>query len=100
MEQHVKTTTRRPLFSLGDVVITPGALAAFVAANAYITPYLARHQQGIWGMLDPHDIRANDHALTVGARVLSAYHLTDDTTIWMITEADRSSTCVLLPEEY
>ncbi len=93
-------TTRCPLFSLGDVVITPGALAAFVTANAYITPYLARHQQGTWGDLDPDDMRANEHALAVGARLLSAYHLTDDIIIWIITEADRSSTYVLLPEEY
>ncbi len=92
--------TRRPLFSLGDVVITPGALAAFVAANAYITPYLAHHQQGAWGDLDPDDIRANERALKTGARLLSAYQLPDGTTIWMITEADRSSTCVLLPSDY
>ncbi len=98
--QQEQEPTRRPLFSLGDVVITPGALAAFVAASAYITPYLARHQQGAWGNLDPADIRANEHAVQVGARLLSAYHLTDGTTIWIITEADRSSTCVLLPEEY
>ena len=98
MEQH--ETARRPRFSLGDVVITPGALAAFVAAGAYISPYLAQHQQGAWGNLDPTDLRANEHAVQVGARLLSAYHLTDGTTIWIITEADRSSTCVLLPSEY
>jgi hypothetical protein len=98
--EHQEEPTRRPLFSLGDVVITPGALAAFVTANAYITLYLARHQQGAWGQLDPDDIRANDHALTVGARLLSAYRLPDTTTIWIITEADRSSTCVLLPDAY
>ena len=93
-------TTRRPLFSLGDVVITPGALAAFVAVGAYITPYVAQHQQGTWGQLDPHDVRANDHALQTGARLLSAYQLPDTTTIWIITAGDRSSTCVLLPNEY
>ena len=96
-QQH---TTRRPLFSLGDVVITPGALTAFVIAQEYITPYLARHQQGAWGDLDPHDRRANEQALTQGTRLLSAYQLRDDTKIWIITEGDRSSTCVLLPEEY
>ncbi len=96
-QQH---STRRPLFSLGDVVITPGALAAFVAANAYITPYLVQPQQGAWGDLDPADIQTNEQALKVGARLLSTYHLTDGTTIWIITEADRSSTCVLVPSEY
>ncbi len=92
--------TRHPLFSLGVVVITPGALAAFVAANAYITPYLAQHQQGAWGQLDHADIHANEQALKIGARLVSAYHLPDTTTIWIITEGDRSSTCVLLPNEY
>ncbi len=82
------------------MVITPGALAAFVAANASITPYLAQHQQGTWGDLDPADIQANEHALTVGARLLSAYQLPDGTTIWVITEADRRRTCVLLPDDY
>ncbi len=98
--QQEQEPTRRPLFSLGDVVITPGALAAFVAANAYITPYLAQHQQGAWGQLDPDDLRANEQAVQHGARLLSAYHLPDDTTIWIITAADRSSTCVLLPDDY
>ncbi len=99
MQQH-EEPTRRPLFSLGQVVATPGVLEAFAATGELITRYLAMHQCGAWGALDPHDIRANEHALQVGARVLSAYHLNDDTTIWIITEADRSSTCVLLPSEY
>ncbi len=92
-------STRRPLFSLGDVVITAGALAAFIAAGAYITPYLTQHQQGAWDDLDPEDIRANGQALKDGSRLLSAYHLPDGTTIWVMTEADRSSTCVVLPSE-
>ncbi len=98
--QQEQEPTRHPLFSLGDVVITPGALAAFVAAHTYITPYLAQHQQGTWGNLDPHDILANEHALQTGARLLRAYHLPDGTTVWVITEADRRSTCVLLPDDY
>jgi hypothetical protein len=98
--EHQEDPTRRPLFSLGEVVVTPGALTAFVIAQEYITPYLARHQHGTWGDLDPHDIRANEQALKHGARLLSAYQLRDDTKIWIITEADRSSTTVLLPEEY
>ncbi len=98
--QQQAAATRRPLFSLGDVVITPGALTAFVIANEYIMPYLARHQHGTWGDLEPEDVRANEQALKHGARLLSAYQLRDATIIWIITEADRSSTCVLLPEEY
>ncbi len=99
MQQQAQTT-RRPLFSLGDVVITPGALTAFVIANEYIMPYLARHQHGTWGDLEPEDVRANEQALKHGARLLSAYHLRDGTKIWIWTEADRSATTVMLPSEY
>jgi hypothetical protein len=98
--EHQEAPTRRPLFSLGEVVVTPGALTAFVIAQDYITPYLARHQHGVWGNLDPEDIRANEQALRDGSRLLSAYHLSDATTIWIITDADRSTTCVLVPSEY
>ena len=99
MQQH-QEPTRRPLFSLGHLVATPGALEAFAATGELITRYVAKHQAGEWGQLDRHDVRANERALKHGARLLSAYHLKDDTKIWIITEADRSSTCVLLPEEY
>jgi lipocalin len=98
MQQQQEQATRRPLFSLGHLVATPGALEAFAATGELITSYVAKHQCGEWGQLDRHDIRANEHALKVGARLLSAYHLKDDTKIWIITEADPSSTCVLLPE--
>ncbi len=97
--QH-QEATRRPLFSLGQVVATPGALEAFAATGELITSYIAKHQCGEWGTVDRHDIRANEQALKQGTRLLSAYQLRDDTTIWIITEADRSSTCVLLPAEY
>ncbi len=99
MKQH-HDTTRRPLFSLGQVVATPGAVAAFAATGERITRYVAMHQCGQWGQLDPDDIRANEDALKCGARLLSAYHLRDATKIYIITEADRSSTYVLLPDEY
>ena len=92
--------TRRPLFSLGQVVATPGALAAFAATGERIIRYVAMHQCGEWGTLDADDIRANEAALRCDARLLSAYHLRDDTKMYIITEADRSSTCVLLPKEY
>jgi len=99
MQQH-QEATRRPLFSLGQVVATPGALEAFAMTGELVTSYVAKHQCGEWGMLDRHDIRANEQAVKHGARLLSAYQLRDDTKIWIITEADRSSTTVLLPEEY
>jgi hypothetical protein len=98
--QQEQEPTRRPLFSLGDVVITPGALDAFKATGERITRYLAMHQCGEWGQLDRHDIRENEYALKHGLRLLSAYHLQDNIKIWIWTEADRSSTCVMLPSEY
>ncbi len=95
-----EAATRRPLFSLGQVVATPDALEAFAATGELITHYVAKHQCGEWGQLPPEDIRANEQALQHGARLLSAYHLRDNTKIWIWTEADRSSTCVMLPSDY
>ena len=91
---------RRPLFSLGMVVATPGALAAAAAANDVLMRYVARHVVGEWGDLDAADVRANERALKDGSRLLSAYHLRDGTKIWIWTEADRASTCIMLPSEY
>lgn len=99
MEQH-QETTRQPLFSLGVIVATPGAIAAADAANDMLMRYVARHVVGEWGDLPPEDVRANAHALKDGSRLLSAYHLRDGTKIWIWTEADRASTCVMLPSEY
>ena len=62
--------------------------------------FLARHQAGDWGDLDEHDLDENKRSLDRGLRLLSAYTLSDGTRLWVITEADRSSTCILLPEEY
>lgn len=87
-------------FSLGRVVATPGALAALASAGETALPYFAQHLAGDWGDVDPGDKAANDRAIREGSRVVSAYRLGDGTRIWIITEADRSSTCILLPEEY
>ena len=90
----------RPKFRLGQVVSTPGALDAFARTEEDAFAFLARHQSGDWGDLDDGDKRMNGLAVTHGERILSAYALSDGTRIWVITEADRSSTCILLPEEY
>jgi hypothetical protein len=82
------------------VVATPGALRAFALADENYLPYLARHASGDWGEVCPEDARANDLALENRERLLSAYSLGDGTRVWIVTEADRSSTCILLPEEY
>jgi hypothetical protein len=87
-------------FPLGNLVSTPGALEAIERAGDTSLPYLARHAAGDWGDLDQHDKAENESALKNGLRILSAYRLADDTRIWIITEADRSVTTILLPDEY
>jgi hypothetical protein len=62
--------------------------------------FLARHRTGDWGEVDARDRAANDQALREGSRLLSAYRTARGVGLWIITEADRSSTCLLLPEEY
>jgi len=91
---------QRPLFPLGQVVATPGALD--VLENTQQTPaeFLFRHRTGDWGNLDIEDIQTNEEALLYGNRLMSAYTLADDTRIWIITEWDRSVTTILLPSEY
>ncbi|MGE5612425.1 MAG: hypothetical protein ACM359_24470 [Bacillota bacterium] len=91
---------RPPLFELGQLVATPGALAAIQQAGQSPLPFLIRHQSGDWGEVDAEDAKANDAAVVQGTRILSAYRLRTGVKIWVITEADRSSTCLLLPEEY
>lgn len=88
------------LFPLGQVVATPGALIALVRTNQEIVELLARHQHGDWGVVDSTDSGGNDAAVRDGDRILSVYRLPDATTLWIMTEADRSSTTLLLPEEY
>ncbi len=87
-------------FQPGVIVATPGALAALQKSGENAVHFLARHLRGDWGDVDEADAQANDHALTVDGRVLSAYTLKSGQRLWLITEADRSSTCLLLPDEY
>jgi hypothetical protein len=68
--------------------------------NEQPTRFLARHVTGDWGDLNADDCRENEQSIHDGCRLLSAYLLSDGTKIWIITEADRSSTTILLPEEY
>lgn len=89
-----------PLFPLGRVVATPGALAALEAAGQNAADFLLQHETGDWGEVDEEDRQANEAAVEKGLRILSVYRTRDNTALWVITEADRSSTCILLPEEY
>lgn len=94
------STTRHQRFPLGQLVATRGALAAFERTQQTPIAFLSRHATGDWGDLDSEDKALNDHAVDTGGRLLSAYHLTDGTKIWVITEADRDVTSILKPEEY
>ena len=84
---------------LGVVVATPGALALLVDHGRTPGEYLSRHASGDWGELDGHDRRENERSLKNGWRVLSSYPVGAEK-VWIITEADRSVTTILLPEEY
>ena len=81
------------LFSLGKTGITPGVQALLIES------LLARHVTGDWGELTENDKQANDDAVKDGARIFSAYRVGSEK-IWVITEADRSITTLLLPDEY
>ena len=84
---------------LGRVVATPGALKQFMEGKQRPSELLARHATGDWGDLCAFDRRQNEIALRDGYRVLSSYDVPAGR-IWVITEADRSITTILLPEEY
>ena len=89
-----------PLFTLGAVLITPGALDMLEALQLAPLPFILRHVAGDWGDLCTEDKQANAAALTYGSRLLSAYDIPPNHRLWIITEADQRSTTLLLPEEY
>jgi hypothetical protein len=89
-----------PLFPLGRMVATPGALALLDYAGVNASTLLVQHQNGDFGDLDEADRVANANAIRNHTRILSAYVLARGERIWIITEADRSVTTLLLPSEY
>jgi len=84
-------------FELGQIVITATALE--ILASAAVMDAIDRHASGDWGDLPEEDVRSNERALQVGGRLFSAYD-SGGTRFWIITEADRSATTILLPEDY
>jgi hypothetical protein len=91
------------LFSLGRVVATPGALELLRETGTNPAELLDRHAAGDWGDVPPEDARENALSIREGFRIISSYPVGDSEAggkVWIITEADRSSTCILLPEEY
>jgi len=88
------------LFPLGQIVATPGALEALARASQTPTEFLLRHTNGNWGQLDTQDVAENEYSLKHGFRLLSSYRTAEGEALWLITEADRSVTTLLLPGEY
>lgn len=96
----VATNKKEPRFLLGQIVGTPGALEALESNGQTPMELLQRHVVLDPGELDEEDQQANENAVAHGERILSSYLLNDETKIWIITEADRSATTLLLPDEY
>lgn len=98
--------SKPPRFPIGLVVATAGATSALLRAGQSHHPFLARHQAGDWGDVCASDAAMNDDAIDNGddaddrGRVLSSYQTALGDRIWVITEADRSATTILLPDEY
>lgn len=88
------------LFDLGRMFITPGAQDALIASGEEPWDFLGRHVTGDWGIVDEEDAQANQDSLKDGSRLLSAYHTHAGVKVWVITEADRHATTILLPSEY
>ena len=93
-------TQTRSTFHLGRIVATPGALAALQAAGQQPHEFLSRHMQADWGDIPEEDKQENELSLREGFRLLSAYHTRLGEKFWIITEADRSASTILLPSEY
>jgi len=92
--------TNKPLFDLGRLVATAGALATLEKTGQNVVEFLARHVTGDWGELPVEDRAENCLSLQHGFRLLSSYRTAAGDKLWVITEADRSATTLLLPDEY
>jgi hypothetical protein len=88
------------LFSLGSIYLTIGAQEALDESNQLPNEFLEMHQKGNWGIVCKDDWRENDFSVKNGFRILSAFKTAQGVKLWLITEADRSATTILLPDEY
>ncbi len=96
----MQKTERKPLFDLGQLVATPGALAALEKTGQNAMEFLSRHVTGDWGEIPEEDKAENQFSLEKGFRLMSSYRTTAGDVVWVITEANRSHTTLLLPNEY
>jgi hypothetical protein len=91
---------RKPLFELGQLVATFGALAALEKTGQTPMEFLSRHVTGDWGDIPEEDKKENQFSLEKGFRLMSSYRTTANAVVWVISEANRSHTTLLPPEEY
>ncbi len=96
----MQKSTKQPLFDLGQLVATPGALAALEKAGQNAMEFLSRHVTGDWGDIPEDDRKENQFSLEKGFRLMSSYRTNAGDVIWIITESTRSHTTLLLPDEY
>jgi hypothetical protein len=96
----MQKTERKPLFDLGQLVATPGALAALEKSGQSPMDFLSRHVTGDWGDIPEEDRKENQFSLEKGFRLMSSYKTTAQDVVWVITESSRSHTTLLLPDEY
>lgn len=96
----MQQTERKPLFDLGQLVATPGALAAFEKSGQSPMNFVSRHVTGDWGEIPEEDRKENQFSLEQGFRLLSSYRTAANDVVWVITESSRSHTTLLLPDEY
>ena len=89
-----------PRFTLGVLVATPGAIAVMDRTGMTADILLRRHQAGEWGDVPPEDAQENEFAIGRELRILSSYNANDADRLWILTEADRSATTILTPDEY
>ncbi len=102
MQPHTNSNQQASVarFTLGQTVITPGAKEALQIAGQTAIEFLRRHMSCDWGELSDEDVKENELSLEHGFRLLSRYQTTKGERLWIITEADRSATTILLPNEY
>ena len=96
----MQKTEGKPLFDLGQLVATPGALAALEKTGQSPMEFVSRHVTGDWGELSEEDRKENQLSLERGFRLLSSYRTNANEVVWVVTEGSRTHTTLLLPEEY
>ncbi|MBU1215710.1 MAG: hypothetical protein KKA63_10775 [Gammaproteobacteria bacterium] len=99
IQPEVTDTTKTICFPLGHLVSTPAALELLDREAVNASELIQRHQRGDWGDIEVEDAKDNENAIINGRRILSSYQI-GNSRLWILTESDRSSTTLLLPEEY